>query len=250
MERYEGSVRDMKTIVIIQARMGSTRLPGKILMPLGELDVLTYVTSRCKEIKGVKEVIVATSTLQQDDAVENWCNEHNVSCFRGSEDNVLDRFVQCAKQYEPDYVMRVTSDCPFVDFEMASELVELMEHERKDIVLIDGQLPRGLAVEMISYEVLLRIYRDEFEERHREHVTYYAYEFSDQFESITYFAPENRVAPELRITLDTDADYALCQAVAEQFNDMYVSSANVIQYLLAHPEVVQLNAHIEQKSVM
>ncbi|WP_313892692.1 glycosyltransferase family protein [Psychrobacillus sp.] len=240
----------MKTIVIIQARMGSTRLPGKILMPLGELDVLSYVTARCNKIKGVTEVIVATSTLPQDDAVENWCNEHNVSCFRGSEDNVLDRFVQSAKRYEPDYVMRVTSDCPFVDFEMASNLIELMEHERKDIVLIDGQLPRGLAVELISYEALLRIYRSELEERHREHVTYYAYEFSDQFESVTYIAPKNRVASELRITLDMDADYELCQAVAGHFNDIYVSSADVIEYLLENPEVARLNAHIEQKPVM
>lgn len=250
MEQYEGSVRDMNIIVIIQARMGSTRLPGKILMPLGEVDVLTYVTSRCKEIKGVTEVIVATSTLQQDDAVENWCNEHNVSCFRGSEDNVLDRFVQCAKQYEPDYVMRVTSDCPFVDFEMASELVELMEYEGTDIVLIDGQLPRGLAVEVISYEALLRIYKEGLEERHREHVTYYAYEFSDQFQSVKYVAPKNRIAPELRITLDTDEDYALCQTIVGHSNDIYISSADVIQYLLEHPEVARLNAHIEQKPVM
>jgi len=250
MERYEGSVEKMKTIVIIQARMGSTRLPGKILMPLGELDVLSYVTARCNKIKNISEVIVATSTLRQDDAVEKWCAENNVICFRGSEDDVLDRFVQCAKAYEPDYIMRVTSDCPFVDFEMASELVELMEYERKDIVLIDGQLPRGLAVEMISYEALLRIYKDELEERHREHVTYYAYEFSDQFESVTYIAPENRIAPELRITLDTNADYVLCQAIAEQLNDIYVSSADVIKYLLENPEVAQLNAHIEQKPVM
>ena len=240
----------MKTIVIIQARMGSSRLPGKILKPLGETDVLTYVTTRCKAIEGVTEVIVATSTLTQDDAVENWCKEHSVSYFRGSESDVLDRYVQCAKQYIPDYVMRVTSDCPFVDFEMASDIVKLMEQERKDIALIDGQLPRGLAVELISYESLLRIHRKGHEERHREHVTYYAYEFSEQFESLTYAATENRIAPQLRITLDTEEDYTLCQAVAEHFNNSLISSANVIQYLLEHQEIAQLNAHIEQKPVI
>lgn len=240
----------MKTIVIIQARMGSTRLPGKILKPLGKLDVLTYVTTRCKEIKGVTDVIVATSNLTQDDAVEDWCKGHSISYFRGSESDVLDRYVQCAKQYNPDYVMRVTSDCPFVDYEMASEIVSLIEQERKDIVLIDGQLPRGLAVELIAYEALLRIHRDGQEARHREHVTYYAYEFREQFESVTYAATENRNAPQLRITLDTEEDYALCQAVAEHFDNPLISSEDVIQYLLEHPEIVQLNAHIEQKPVI
>jgi len=240
----------MKIIVIIQARMGSSRLPGKILKRLGESDVLTYVTTRCKAVEGVTEVIVATSTFQQDNAVEDWCKEHNVSYFRGSESDVLDRYVQCAKQYEPDYVMRVTSDCPFVDYEMASEIVGLMEQERKDIVLVDGQLPRGLAVELIAYEALLRIHRDGQEARHREHVTYYAYEYREQFESVTYAATKNRNAPQLRITLDTVEDYALCQAVAEHFNNPLISSADVIQYLLEHPETAQLNAHIEQKPVI
>lgn len=240
----------MKTIIIIQARIGSSRLPGKILKPLRELDVLTYVTSRCKQIKGIAKVIVATSTLPQDDVIEAWCNEHGVTCFRGSEEDVLSRYVECAKQCEPDYVMRVTSDCPFVDYEMASEIVALMEKERKDIVLLDGELPRGLAVELISYASLLKIDEVGHEPRHREHVTYYAYEFAEQFEGITYKVPDDRQAPKLRITLDTEDDYALIKAVAEQFKDPLVSSATVIDYLKNTPEVAKLNAHIEQKPVV
>ncbi|WP_391120371.1 cytidylyltransferase domain-containing protein [Psychrobacillus sp. L3] len=240
----------MKTIAIIQARMGSTRLPEKILKQLGDLDVLTYVTSRCSQIIGVGKVIVATSTLTQDDAIEAWCQEHDIPCFRGSEDDVLSRYVDCAKKYKPDYVMRVTSDCPFVDYEMASEIVAFMEKERKDIVLLDGELPRGLAVELISYASLLKIDEAGHESRHREHVTYYAYEFAEQFEGITYKVPENRKASELRITLDTEDDYALIKAVAEHFNDPLISSASVIDYLKNTPELAKLNAHIEQKSVI
>lgn len=240
----------MNTIAIIQARMGSSRLPGKILKSLGDVDVLTYDIERCKAIKGVNEVVVATSTLPQDDAIATWCEEHHVAYFRGSEDDVLDRYVQCAKMYKPDYVMRVTSDCPFVDYEMANEMVALMEQERKDIVLLNGALPRGLAVELISYDALLRIHEMGKEPRHREHVTYYAYEFADEFKSVTYKAPESRIAPELRITLDTEEDYALICAVAEHFNDSLVSSADVIAYLKATPEIAKLNAHIEQKPVV
>ncbi|MCZ8531801.1 glycosyltransferase family protein [Psychrobacillus psychrodurans] len=240
----------MKTIAIIQARMGSTRLPGKILKDLGDSDVLTYVTSRCKKINGIQEVIVATSTLPQDDAIEDWCKKHHVAYFRGSEDDVLSRYVDCAKKYEPDYVMRVTSDCPFVDYEMASEIVSLMDKERKDIVVLDGELPRGLAVELISNTSLLKIDEIGHEPRHREHVTYYAYEFAEQFETITYKVLANRKAPELRITLDTEEDYELIKAVAEQFNNPLISSAAVIDYLKNAPEVANLNAHIEQKPVV
>ena len=240
----------MNIIVIIQARMGSSRLPGKILKPLANTDVLSYDIARCREIKGVSKVIVATSQLPQDDAIAVWCQKHDVAYYRGSEEDVLERYIQCAKMYKPDYVMRVTSDCPFVDYEMASEIVTLMERERKDIVLIDGQLPRGLAVELISYEALLRIHEVGQEPRHREHVTYYAYEFKEEFESVTYIVPENRNAPELRITLDTEEDYTLIQAVADHFNNPLVSSADVIQYLKDTPEVATINAHIEQKPVI
>ena len=239
----------MNTIVIIQARMGSSRLPGKILKPLGNVDVLTYDIERCRAIKGVNEVIVATSLLPQDEVIADWCEKNHVAYFRGSEDDVLDRYVQCAKMYMPDYVMRVTSDCPFVDYEMAIEIIDLMSKERKDIVLLEGELPRGLAVELISYEALLRIHDMGTETRHREHVTYYAYEFAEQFDAITYKTPQNRCGPELRITLDTDEDYALITKIANHFNNPLVSSVEVINYLKQHPEVTKLNAHIQQKPV-
>lgn len=240
----------MKTIIIIQARMGSSRLPGKIIKPLGKADVLTYVTKRCKQIEGVSEVIVATSILPQDDAVETWCQDNGITYFRGSEEDVLDRYVQCAKKYEPDYVMRVTADCPFVDYEMADEIVALMKEKQVDIIDVAGGLPRGLTVELISYQALLYIHEHGKESRHREHVTYYAYENREQFTRATYEAPASRRYPELRITLDTDEDYALCQAVAEHFQHVTVSSADVIQFLLNHPDVAALNAHIEQKPVV
>lgn len=239
----------MKTIVIIQARMGSSRLPGKILKPLGKHKVLNYVVERCRNIEGVADVIVATSILSQDDLVEQWCKEQEVSCYRGSEKDVLDRYVQCAKEHRPDYVMRVTADCPFVDYEMASEIMKQMEQKPVDIIDVQGGLPRGLAVELISYGALCRIHEVGQEARHREHVTYYAYEYPEQFQRVAYQAPANRLYSELRITLDTEEDYQLIKAIADHFQDMYVSSAEVIQFLLAHPEVAKLNQHILQKPV-
>ncbi|MBS4195488.1 cytidylyltransferase domain-containing protein [Lederbergia citri] len=240
----------MRIIVIIQARMGSTRLPGKVLKPLGENDVLAYVVERCRKIKGIADVIVATSVLEQDNQIEEWCAQRGVSCFRGSEDDVLDRYVQCAKPYNPDYVMRVTSDCPFVDFGMANEIVSLIEKKQVDIVDLDGELPRGLAVELISYPALLYIHQHGQEQRHREHVTYYAYEYRNEFSRVKYMVPENRQFPVLRITLDTQEDYDLCRMIAANFNNPIVPSDEVVSFLNNHPDIAKINQHIEQKPVV
>ncbi|HHW36020.1 MAG TPA: acylneuraminate cytidylyltransferase [Bacillales bacterium] len=241
----------MKTVIIIQARIGSSRLPGKILKPLGDSVVLDYVVSRCKQVESVDEVIVATSTLSQDDTVEQWCLQNNVPCFRGSEADVLSRYYMCAKLYEPDYVIRVTSDCPFVDYELANDVIVEMEKNPADIVLLNGKLPRGLAVEMISFSALEYIFNNGHEPRHREHVTYYAYEYPQQFQATTLKVAEGLQHPELRITLDTEEDYQLCQAIAEYFRgDKLVPSQTVVNFLLEHPEIAKLNAHIEQKPVV
>lgn len=247
---YEGGRNTVKTLAIIQARMGSSRLPGKVLKPLGDVDVLTYDIERCRAIQGVSDVIIATSLLPQDDEIVSWCKAHQVKYFRGSEEDVLDRYVQCAKIYKPDYIMRVTSDCPLVDYEMAAEMIKLMERERKDIMLLDGKLPRGLAVELISYEALLCIHESGQESRHREHVTYYAYEYKEQFDTVTYKIPANRQEPHFRITLDTEEDYVLITEIVKEFNNPLVSSVEVIKFLKQHPEIAQINAHIEQKPVM
>lgn len=241
----------MKTIVIIQARMGSSRLPGKVLMPLGQHQVLDYVVNRSRKIKGVDEVIVATSNLPGDEAIVEWCKHHQVPFFQGSEEDVLARYYDCARKYEPDYIIRITSDCPFVDYLMASEVISLLKKQPSDAARIIGELPRGIISEMISFDTLTYIYSHGKEPRHREHVTYYAYEFSEKFQFAQYSAPTNLQHPQLRITLDTEEDYQLCKTIAGHFKgDMLVSTEEVIQFMLKNPEVAALNAHIEQKPVV
>ncbi|MFD1736766.1 cytidylyltransferase domain-containing protein [Bacillus salitolerans] len=241
----------MKTLVIIQARMGSSRLPGKVLLPLGKSIVLDYVVSRCKLMKDVVDVIVATSTSSKDDLIVSWCKDQRVSFFRGSEHDVLTRYVDCAKKYEVDYVMRVTSDCPFVDYEMANEMIALMEKEKKDLVMVNSdKLPRGLAVELVSMDVLTTINEKGKEPYHREHVTYYGYEHKEEFKIVEYSPKRSLENPKLRITLDTYEDYEVCKAVADHFNgNKFVSAKDVVQFLTNNPDISRLNANIEQKAV-
>lgn len=240
----------METIVVIQARMGSSRLPGKVLKQLGNSDTLSYVVERCKKIEGVDTVVVATSKLTQDDEIYNWCQRKNVACFRGSEQDVLKRFVNVAEIYKPSYIVRVTADCPFIDYEMASEMVALIRKEKVAIIDIDDELPRGLAVEVFTFELLQEMDKDGIEERHREHVTFYAYEFKHLFKRATYKVKKNRIFPKLRITLDTPEDYEMLNQVASYYESLSVSSVDIIEYLLNNPEIAQINAHIEQKPVL
>lgn len=241
----------MNFTIIIQARMGSTRLPGKVLMPLGETSILGYIVNRCQKVQRISHVVVATSILEQDDAIEDWCKSNNVNCFRGSEADVLERYYECAKEYKADYILRVTADCPFVDFELANVMIEAMISNPSDILVYEGEMPRGLAVEVISFKALEKIKCMGKEDRHREHVTYYAYENKDSFVSVLFEVPEQLRQPQLRITLDTPEDYLVCRAIAEEFaNDTMVSSSEVIKYLLRSPQIAKINAHIEQKPVI
>lgn len=240
-----------KTIIIIQARMGSSRLPGKILLPLDTTIVLDYVVSRCKQVKHIADVIVATSVLEQDNSIADWCEQQGVTCFRGSEDDVLDRYYQCAKPYNPDYVIRVTSDCPFVDYELANQVISAVKETPADNVLIDGELPRGLVVEMVSFRALEYIHQNGHEPRHREHVTYFAYEYPKLFQSVTIEASPKLRYPQLRITLDTEEDYQLCKAIAEKFSgNKLVSATEVVTFLMSNPDIAKINAHVQQKPVV
>ena len=116
----------MKTVAIAMARMGSTRVPGKVMRDLGGKPVLRWTIDAIKASM-VDEVVLATSTLPADDVIEAYCKEHKIECFRGSEADVLDRYYQCAKQYHADIVLRFTCDCPFLDPNVINEVVKLRE---------------------------------------------------------------------------------------------------------------------------
>ena len=125
----------MKNIAIIQARMGSTRLPGKVLKDLHGRKVLERVVTAAQHIPHIDKIIVATSTLSQDDNIEKWCVDHNIECFRGSEENVLERFYKAANEAsctENDTIMRLTADCPLLDPQVCGQVLDLLHRTKKD----------------------------------------------------------------------------------------------------------------------
>lgn len=243
----------MNAVVIIQARMGSSRLPGKVLKTLGNFNVLDYVVTRAKMIQGCSDVVIATTTKSEDDVICNWCKRKNVNYFRGSEENVLLRYYECAKKYKADLIVRITSDCPFVDFEAASHFVSSMVSRPDiDLLLLKEEFMLGVDVDIISFSALEFINNAAIEVRHKEHVTYYAFEYPEQFKTYEVTVPvywsKNK---KLRLTIDTGEDYQLCEAIATHFeNNKLISTEAIIDFLLERPELSLINSHIQQKPVL
>lgn len=219
-------------------------------MRLGDTVVLDYVVTRCSAIDGIARVVVATSELEQDNAIARWCEERIIPCFRGSEKDVLSRYYHCAKQYSADFVIRVTADCPFLDMELAGQIITAMYEKPADLVMVRGSLPRGLAVEMMSFSALDLMHREGNLPRHREHVTYFAADHPDRFAKTIIDAPADICHPEVRLTLDTAEDYQLCKIIAKHFaGNLLVPARDVVRFLLDHPQIASINANVKQKPV-
>jgi spore coat polysaccharide biosynthesis protein SpsF len=240
----------MKVIAILQARMGSTRLPGKVLLPFGESNILDYAVSRCKATRGIDQVIVATSLREEDSQIVDWCNKNEVDVFQGSEEDVLSRYYECAKQYNANYIVRALGDCPFFHYELADTVIDKITREQGDIISYNQTIPLGMGVEIISSNALSYINKNGNKDYHREHVTYYAYENSELFYQVKVDVPSYLMDREVRLTLDTPEDYELLSIIANHFaEDKLVPSSTILSYLKENKELIHINEHIEQKQV-
>src|SRR5688572_22199423 len=156
--------------------MGSTRLPGKVLMPIGRQPLLGHVVGRLADLRTPAAVVVATSTAAQDNAVEAWCRKQGVKVFRGSELDVLARYYECAKAYHIDPVVRLTADNPFTDIQELERLIELHRSAGNDFTHSFHSLPIGVGAEVFGFSALERSHHEGTAAHHREHVDEYMIE--------------------------------------------------------------------------
>ena len=174
----------MKTLAIIQARMGSTRLPGKVMKYLCDYPMIYWVIKGVCEAKLVDKVVVATSTNPENDRLTVYLESLGVEVFRGSEDNVLDRYVQCARQYNPKNVVRITGDCPLINpiiIDLVVEEHELCSTDYTSNVFPRRTYPRGLDVEVMTYETLHYLWSQSLTDYEEEHVTAYIHHHPKEF---------------------------------------------------------------------
>lgn len=245
----------MSTIAIIQARMGSSRLPGKVLLDIAGATLLERTAQRAARIPGVDQVVIATTDVALDDAIGGFCRERDWPCFRGSEPDVLDRYTRAARAFGAELVIRVTSDCPFLCVSEAGRLLAFHKERDADyshnITVWGSGMPLGTGVEVFTRAALEASWSDGREPHHREHVDEYIYEHPERFRIEMITAPPELHRPEMRLTVDTEADLELVREIYRRLGEPgqgdVVALRDVIALLDAEPALLELNRDVVQK---
>jgi spore coat polysaccharide biosynthesis protein SpsF len=250
--RTKGRAVVSRVTGVIQARTGSTRLPGKVVRPLLGRPVLEWVVRAATTVPGIDEVVVATTTEPADDEVVRVASDLGVRVVRGSVDDVLSRFL-LALDDDAEVLVRLTADCPLLDpavIQVVLQAFLALESCDHASTVLPRCLPRGMDAEVASVAALRRLDRrlTTAEERHhRTHVTSYLYTHPDEFEVLgVTFHP---AADDLRVTLDTEEDLRVIQAVAGHLGDRPPGHREVVDLLREAPDLAALNAHVRQKTL-
>ena len=242
----------VKVGIILQARMGSSRLPGKVAKKIVGKPMLTHIIKRLKKSSKSNQIIVATSVKDDDQRVIEIAESEEVATYRGSEDDVLSRYIEAAEKYQLDIVVRVTGDCPLIDPVTIDELInKYIESDELDYMRLEGY-PRGLDTGICDLGTLKKVKKevtdDPDEEIYREHVTLYIYRNPKQFKIGIKEAPEE-LKRDYRLCVDEIEDYEL---IEEIYNRLYeegdiIDIKDVIDLLDNEPSLAMINSDIEQK---
>lgn len=207
-----------KTGIIIQARMTSTRLPGKVMMKVMGRPLLDYQLERIRRVRNADLFVVATTNNRTDDIISEYCKKNEVNVFRGSEHDVLSRYFQAAMEYSIDNIVRVTADCPVIDPKLIEDLIACFTNKRRESVdyvsnILERTYPRGMDCEIFSFNVLKMINEEALDDYSREHVTPYIYNNRDKFRVMGIKGDVNYSG--YRWTVDTPEDFSFIKAMLE-----------------------------------
>jgi len=239
-----------RTVAIVQARMGSTRLPGKVMLPLLGDPVLTRVMRRAARATTLDEVVVATTILPADDAIVGLAAVEGWPVERGSEMDLLDRYLTAARSHAADVIVRITSDCPLIDPGVIDRTVLAFIAADVDYAsntLEPATYPRGLDVEVVSRAALERAGREDRDPAWREHVTPYLYRHPESFRLLRVPADDDHA--DQRWSIDTPEDYELVRRIYEAVGGDDFDWREALAVVEAHPSWSALNRHVVQKVV-
>ncbi len=242
----------VKVGIVIQARMTSTRLPGKVLQAVLDKPLLEYQIERLSRVCSVHEIIVATTVNETDRPIIEWCDRHKIKYFRGSEHDVLARYYFAAKDYGLDIIIRITGDCPLIDPAVVERAIQLyLENPECDYVT-NGQkrtYPRGMDVEVFSMDTLTKAFHEAETAAEREHVTPFIYGHPERYVLMDMLLETDESGH--RWTVDTEEDFEL---VARLIQSLYPDNPeftleDMLGLISRHPEWSEINAHIKQKKL-
>jgi spore coat polysaccharide biosynthesis protein SpsF len=243
--------KSMKIVAIVQARLGSKRFPRKVFANLAGKPMIWHLIERLKYSREINKIILATTDNQLDDDLSKWAETENVLCFRGSENNLLQRFYFTAKHYEADIIARVTADDPFKDPEIIDYLINVLLANDYDFVCNNNppSFPEGLDTEIFTYKSLERAYSESIDDYEKEHMTQYFYRNPDKFSQYNFLNSEN--LSHLRWTVDTIADFEFANII---YSNLYRPGSiflmnEIIDFLKRNPEIIQTNANVERSAM-
>ena len=236
-----------RVTAIIQARMASTRLPGKALLLLAGKPVAHHVIERVKAVPSVHAVVLAVPSGGDNIPLVQLAKELGVEAFRGSEEDVLDRFYRAAQEFGGDIIVRVTADNPFTDSGFADLAVKKTLELGADICAPEG-LPLGASVEVMRFSALEAAFHEGTLPHHREHVSPFIKENPGRFSIVRFETGLEARHRGLRLTVDTPEDYRLAEALyRELYRGTPFPLSRVLEYLDSHPEMADINRHVEQR---
>lgn len=245
--------------VIIQARMGSTRLPGKVLMKLDEEEtILSLLIKRIKLSKKSDEIIIATTPDPKNNSIIDLAKDLQVNYFIGSEENVLKRYYMAAKKYDINTIVRISSDCPFNDPLILDNMLEIYENHNYDYMNNGtnekfGFFPRGFDLEIFSFDILKDVYKKATTKSELEHVTHYIKTHEDQYNIFNYKDNEFNIPKDLRLTVDEIDDFKLCKKIYQILNktgkSINFTIRDILKVVEENPDLTSINKNVIQKKV-
>jgi spore coat polysaccharide biosynthesis protein SpsF len=234
-------------VAIIQARLGSTRLPGKILMEVDGKPLLKYMIDRVQRSKLVDKIVIATTVDKRDNPIVDFCNENGIDVYRGSENDVLDRYYQAAKKYNPKHVVRLTSDCPLIDPVIIDRTIQLFLDSKVDYAANTAppetsKYPDGSDVEVFSFKNLEKIWMEATDQKDREHVTFYFWRRGKEFSTIQLDNEYNW--GKYRFTIDYPEDFEVISFVIQELKrkNIFGTVKEIIEILNENPEILNKNS--------
>lgn len=233
-------------LCIVQARSSSSRLPGKVLKPILGKPMILHELERLQHSKRIDKIVLATSQDESDKGLADIVADNAFEAYRGSLDDVLERYYQCAKSYQPEHVVRITGDCPVIDWRIVDAVIGMHLTEGYDYTVTSEEYPDGLDTEVIRFSVLEQVWKDARMSSEREHVTLYIRNHADQFRCGQMACRQN--LNRMRWTVDEPQDFEFIRQVYEELygqnNDF--SMQDILQLLERRPELLAINQGIQR----
>lgn len=238
-------------VAIIQARLGSTRLPGKVLKPINGEPMLKHIINRLSYCNEVHEVVVATSTSYKDDKLVDWCKDNGICYYRGDEDNVLKRYYDVANEMDAKIIVRVTADDPFKDPIVIDDVIRLLKKDNLDFAYNNSppSFPEGIDTEVFTFDALSRAYKNCVSDFEKEHVTQFFYHNPSLFRMKNLSYSED--VSSIRLTVDTDEDFVFAEEIYCRLspNKEMFFLEDILSLLKSHPELLKINESVKRSTM-